>query len=712
MSSEETKVVATPEPGEQCDVKHLKRSYVDGSNDPVVTEGNSDPVKKEEDTKHQSFALVSTQNYDKNNNRTNTTLLINSKHILAALTRVVRYYPDQDEEFDKPSELTSPFNLLYHHRKELSEEAFRVGGDGALHLNLLLSYLDKQKWAEAETLTTRENPVITFDLLWFVFKPGDLLYRMVNGEPALYWLVSVCYNETPTTGDPWKNLELECLYQAHDGKKTGVVRESIKIYEHQEFAGDTPEKITSLSVFPLKYHKDREGIKERLVKRGQRYLELVQKQGQAYHYEGLCRRLKTPPGGSYFSSEEKFIGVWLPETATGRVVLDCSTFMEDNPFHRVNVSNWSISKVQWLKQESLDKTTDGFDDPTLLCLPYVYGYSLDMRCWCMFSVDKVKTTDWKHKDFDSVVLPDGYRKIITSLVKSHKFASHTRDETALKGKGLIFVLHGPPGTGKTRTAEAISETTSKPLLLFPTGELGGDLRSIQSELRRLVRYGTAWKAILLIDEADVFLESRQVDGHVSLERNALVAVFLRQLEYFQGIIFLTSNRAQMFDPAVKSRINVMLHYPSPDKETRKVLWAQRLGPILKLKSLPKCELDLDSATETLSEYEMNGREISNAVSSALTIAKADTLALNMDHLRSVAKIWKDSQEKSVEVGPVVDAVQEIKRIPSISEVLRTLKIPLWVWKLFVSAFLAGALFQGSLKIFKTRIRWRGRRAHR
>lgn len=75
-----------------------------------------------------------------------------------------------------------------------------------------------------------------------------------------------------------------------------------------------------------------------------------------------------------------------------------------------------------------------------------------MRCWCMFSVDKVKTTDWKHKDFDSVVLPDGYRKIITSLVKSHKFASHTRDETALKGKGLIFVLHGPPGTGKTRTA--------------------------------------------------------------------------------------------------------------------------------------------------------------------------------------------------------------------------------------------------------------------
>lgn len=129
---------------------------------------------------------------------------------------------------------------------------------------------------------------------------------MVNGEPALYWLVSVCYDETPTTGDSWKYLELECLYQAHDGKKR-VWCGKVSKYTNTRICGRYPEKITSLSVFPLKYHKDREGIKERLVKRGQRYLELVQKQGQAYHYEGLCRRLKTPPGGSYFSSEEKFV---------------------------------------------------------------------------------------------------------------------------------------------------------------------------------------------------------------------------------------------------------------------------------------------------------------------------------------------------------------------------------------------------------------------
>jgi len=60
-------------------------------------------------------------------------------------------------------------------------------------------------------------------------------------------------------------------------------------------------------------------------------------------------------------------------------------------------------------------------------------------------------------------------------------------------------------------------------LLFPTGELGSQLSDIQTELSRLVRYATVWQAVLLIDEADVFLESRESGGQTSLERNALVA---------------------------------------------------------------------------------------------------------------------------------------------------------------------------------------------
>lgn len=48
-----------------------------------------------------------------------------------------------------------------------------------------------------------------------------------------------------------------------------------------------------------------------------------------------------------------------------------------------------------------------------------------------------------------------------------------------------------------------------------------------------------WGAVLLLDEADVYLERRSIND---LMRNSLVSIFLRLLEYFQGILFLTTNR--------------------------------------------------------------------------------------------------------------------------------------------------------------------------
>ena len=64
--------------------------------------------------------------------------------------------------------------------------------------------------------------------------------------------------------------------------------------------------------------------------------------------------------------------------------------------------------------------------------------------------------------------------------------------------------------------------------------------------------------MVLLDEADVFLEERT---KLDLERNALVSVFLRVLEYYEGILILTSNRIGTFDEAFKSRVQLAIHYP-------------------------------------------------------------------------------------------------------------------------------------------------------
>ena len=74
---------------------------------------------------------------------------------------------------------------------------------------------------------------------------------------------------------------------------------------------------------------------------------------------------------------------------------------------------------------------------------------------------------------------------------------------------------------------------------------------------------------MLLDEADVYLESRQ-RGEV--KRNALVSVFLRELEQFQGIMFLTTNQVGTFDDAFLSRIHVGLLYKALTDEDREKIW--------------------------------------------------------------------------------------------------------------------------------------------
>lgn len=79
-----------------------------------------------------------------------------------------------------------------------------------------------------------------------------------------------------------------------------------------------------------------------------------------------------------------------------------------------------------------------------------------------------------------------------------------------KGKGLVSVLHGPPGTGKTLTAEGISELLKCPLYMVSAGELGTDPAKLEYELQKILDIAHSWGAVLLLDEADVFLEKREV----------------------------------------------------------------------------------------------------------------------------------------------------------------------------------------------------------
>lgn len=180
------------------------------------------------------------------------------------------------------------------------------------------------------------------------------------------------------------------------------------------------------------------------------------------------------------------------------------------------------------------------DEQKMICTPLVRGYALKEKMWLNFFVNAVQEIGFSTRAFDSLVLPSNHKELILGFTDTQQsYRSQFDDVIEGKGRGIILLLCGPPGVGKTLTAESVAEEMKVPLYMMSAGDLGLDPRHVESKLQGILEMCTRWNAILLLDEADVFLEQRSLH---ELERNKLVSIFLRVLEYYEGIMFLTTNR--------------------------------------------------------------------------------------------------------------------------------------------------------------------------
>ncbi|THU75093.1 P-loop containing nucleoside triphosphate hydrolase protein [Dendrothele bispora CBS 962.96] len=270
------------------------------------------------------------------------------------------------------------------------------------------------------------------------------------------------------------------------------------------------------------------------------------------------------------------------------------------------------------------------DDDYLLFPAKVHGYSLSDREWLEFRLDDIAEVTWNPSIFDSLELDADNKYTIRALIESQCNERAQFDDFVLgKGRGLIFNLHGPPGVGKTLTAEATSEVTRSPLYMIGAGDLGTHAGDLDHSLAKVSTLAYRWKAVVLIDEADVFLEKRE---NKDIHRNAMVAVFLRQLEYYAGILFLTTNRVSVFDEAIQSRIHVTLHYDKLSETAREHLW----DAFLKKADYP--EPRTPEQTRVLRELPLNGREIKNIVKVATTLASYENRPLKFEDVQKALKI--------------------------------------------------------------------------
>ncbi|KAF4988519.1 hypothetical protein FDECE_15006 [Fusarium decemcellulare] len=562
------------------------------------------------------------------------------------------------------------------------------------HLKVIIKYLDHDYESTKESLYPMlDSGLITFDLLWALWKPNTLAYTTTYGcasEPRVFKVEMAQLHSSIMKGNFYY---VEGKYFEFDGKRFGFGNMAVEI---DEFQG--ARKITSLPCYPLNYHQNEEKVRTDLIERGKKFVTL-----SGVHYKSYQ--------GIAFMKRKKNMVVKF-NIQPSRVMVDPTIFRRINPNYNVSLvkpkdhdilsdeedsdseaeccceasDSEDSEKVKYVTklfkdqsgnvrmaripkdmveddepdQAELDKlplkkgdgedTEEGeilefTDEEYLIASPVVLGFAFSEKQWLEFTVSGLKDIKWNEKAWDSLVLEDGTKDLIKALVESRKYhAANTIDDVIQgKGKGLVTVLHGPPGTGKTLTAEGISELLKCPLYMASAGELGTDSRFLEAELQKILDICHAWGAILLLDEADVFLEKRNMHD---IHRNALVSIFLRQLEYFQGILFLTTNRVETFDEAFQSRIHIALRYDNLDAKAKRTIFKMFLDSVRKLGKI-EVEPISDDDLQSLSRQDLNGREIKNVVGSAQDLAVNKGEALSMRHIKQVlnvhAKFSKDLQ---------------------------------------------------------------------
>lgn len=307
-------------------------------------------------------------------------------------------------------------------------------------------------------------------------------------------------------------------------------------------------------------------------------------------------------------------------------------------------------------RDFIETDSDLSDEDYLVCPCWVYGYVLRSRKWVNLNVDLVEDIKERGSGFDSLVLPDGHKETLLALVQTHskgrkldvghQTENRQMDLVRGKGKGLIILLHGEPGVGKSSTAESVAEYTRRPLFQVTCGDIGESADEVEIRLENHFQLAHKWGCVMLLDEADVFLTARDKRD---LKRNAIVSVFLRVLEYYSGILFLTTNRVGAFDQAFRSRIHMSLFYPRIEEDATVQIWEMNInrardiwGDKLSIDDGDRRDI-LDFASKHYrelqrSESTWNGRQIRNAFQTAIALAEWDAHQDQLKYKTTVALV--------------------------------------------------------------------------
>lgn len=274
--------------------------------------------------------------------------------------------------------------------------------------------------------------------------------------------------------------------------------------------------------------------------------------------------------------------------------------------------------------------------------PVVRVFDLKSHDFIWINSAALERYQYDHSLRDKLILPRSHRDLLDVLTTN--LDAFTSDIIEGKSAGNVILTKGPPGVGKTLTAEVYAELIERPLYSIHSGNLGTNAKAIQEALQTIFQRAKRWGCALLLDEADVYVIQR---GN-SIEQNAIVAEFLRTLEYFDGLMFMTTNRPDDIDDAIISRCAAIIDYSAPDRADASRIWevmADQQGAKLD-PALVEQLLDLFPTIAP--------RDIKMLLRLALRIAHSESRDLSLEIFRRCA-MFRAVKMATGEAGPVATA---------------------------------------------------------
>ncbi|KAK3986431.1 hypothetical protein QBC44DRAFT_139606 [Cladorrhinum sp. PSN332] len=536
---------------------------------------------------------------------------------------------------------------------------------------------------------------------------------------------------------------LGCYYvdvdQTGDGEGFCIVKKRFRI---EQFTGET--LISALPIYPIRFCQDWEARLEHGIKTGEKLIGYMRTKHCSYSGWTLTRS----PGGDT-AMDCKGVPLLQPEHINSEVMVDFSEAFQQCPLWRparasmrkkvvegqtvqeefrirwwsgpnrakllgettelipnksgvaVKLRNDYVSSDPFLvalaeNSKRVQPTTekDLTDDAKALLTGRVFGYVFQERKFALLAVERLRPSPKTGLALDLLKIPPTIKAAVWGSVEGHflqKNAERKMEHTGTsqdliqgKGSGLFILLHGVPGVGKTATAEAIAQASGKPLFKITVGDLGMTPEKLETSLRDIFRLASIWDCILLLDEVDTFFSQRS-RADTATTKNALVSVFLRVLDYYDGILFLTTNRAGVLDEAFKSRIHYKINYQDLTLEQTIDIWRLNIQRVHDIEAtLAKVEgrsplvINEDEllvfATQRYSEGgnynrvgRWNGREIRNAFQCARSLAYYEYAQREQPWLRektACAEAGKDDQQPPP--GPPVLEVRHFETMYQIT----------------------------------------------